>query len=71
MRRSTAAREKVEKDPAQFIEQEIKKFVRTSPDNRLQFLDDYVMWDEPLVHFADGDDPIFTEYKAAHPTRLP
>jgi hypothetical protein len=21
------------------------------------------MWDEPLVGFANGDDPLFTEYK--------
>jgi epoxyqueuosine reductase len=55
--------EKLEKDPSRFIEQEIKEFVCTSPDNRLQFLDNYVIWDEPLVNFADGDDPIFTEYK--------
>jgi len=60
---SAKAKEELETNPAQFIEQEIKEFARTSPDNRLSFLDDYVMWDEPLVGFADGDDPIFTEYK--------
>ncbi|MFC2032672.1 hypothetical protein ACFLUS_04870 [Chloroflexota bacterium] len=26
-------------------------------------MNDYVMWDESLVGFVDGDDPIFTEYK--------
>ncbi len=51
-------------DPAQFISQQVKGFVRGSPDNRLAFIDDYVMWDEPLISFADGDDPIFHEYKA-------
>ena len=50
-------------DSARFIEQKIKDFIQTSPDNRLSFINDYVMWDEPLVGFADGDDPIFTEYK--------
>ena len=60
---SPPARERLQTNPAQFIEQEIREFVRTSPDNRLSFINDYVMWDEPLVKFADGDDPIFTEYK--------
>ena len=50
-------------DPAQFISQQIKRFVGDSPDNRLPFIDNYVMWDEPLIGFADGDDPIFQEYK--------
>jgi len=47
---------------ARFIEQEIKAFARTSPINRLPMTDDFI-FDEPLVQFADGDDPIFTEYK--------
>ncbi len=63
MRLSAKAKEKLETNPAQFVEQEIKEFVHTSPDNRLSFINDYIMWDEPLVSFADGDDPIFTEYK--------
>lgn len=50
-------------DPTQFISQQIKRFVKNSPDNRLTFINDYVMWGEPLVGFADGDDPIFTKYK--------
>ncbi len=49
---------------AQFIEQEIKEFVRTSPANRMPLVAEaYNIFDEPLVRFADGDDPIFTEYK--------
>jgi len=63
MRFSAKAKEKLETNPAQFMEQEIKEFVRTSPDNRLSFFNNYVMWDEPLLSFADGHDPIFTEYK--------
>jgi len=50
-------------DPGRFVEQEIRDFVRTSPANRLPFLDGYRIWDDPLVNFADADDPIFTEYK--------
>jgi epoxyqueuosine reductase len=63
MRLSAKAKKTLETNPAQFVEQEIKKFVRTSPDNRLSFLNDYRIWDEPLVGFADSDDPIFTDYK--------
>ena len=56
---------------AQFIEQEIKTFAGTSPQNRLPMMDNYIIWDEPLVRFADGDDPIFTEYKRIiDPTHL-
>ncbi|MFC1958077.1 epoxyqueuosine reductase [Chloroflexota bacterium] len=57
------AREKLATNPVEFIKQQLGEFVRTSPDNRLPFIRDYVMWDEPLIGFADGDDPIFTEYK--------
>ena len=51
-------------DMAPFIEEEIKAFVRTSPLNHMPTLDNNIIFDEPLVQFADGDDPIFTEYKA-------
>ena len=46
-------------NPVRFIEQKIKEFTRTSPLNRLPFINDYVIWDEPLVKFADSGDPIF------------
>jgi len=56
---------------AQFIEQEIKTFARTSPQNRLPMMDNYIIFDEPLVQFADSADPIFTEYKRIiDPTHL-
>ena len=63
MELSVEMKGRLKNDPAQFITQEIKEYVGSSPDNRLSFMNDYVMWDEPLVQFADGDDPIFTEYK--------
>lgn len=56
-------KEQFQINPAQFIKQEIREFTRTSPLNRLPFINDYIIWDEPLVKFADGDDSIFTEYK--------
>ncbi len=68
---SRQVKERLQTNPAQFIEQEIKEFTRTSPLNRLPFINDYVIWDEPLVKFADGDDPIFAEYKSIiAPTHL-
>ena len=60
-----------EKDAAQFVEQEIKAFARTSPLNRLPLDRDFIIFDEPLVRFADGNDPLFTEYKTIiAPTHL-
>jgi len=55
--------ERLRTNPECFIRQQIKEIVRTSPDNRLSFMNGYKILDEPLVKFADGDDPIFMEYK--------
>ena len=56
---------------ARLITDKIKDFVRTSPRNRMPESDNTPFFDEPLVQFADGDDPIFTEYKAIiAPTHL-
>ncbi|MFH1032694.1 MAG: epoxyqueuosine reductase [Chloroflexota bacterium] len=55
--------EQLPTNPARFIEEKVKEFVHTNPVNFLPFMDNYPLWSEPLVKFADGDDPIFTEYK--------
>ena len=52
-----------ESNPNLFFEELIKEYVRTSPDNRLPAYNNEPIFDEPLVGFADGDDPIFEEYK--------
>ena len=58
-------------EPAQIIEEEIKAFTHTSPLNRMPLSPTDIIFDEPLVHFADGDDPIFDEYKTLiDPTHL-
>ncbi len=49
--------------PAVFIEKAIKNYVAKSPSNRFPAFPDEPIWDDPLVGFADGDDPIFREYK--------
>lgn len=51
-------------DPCRFLEKAIKDYVRTSPLNHLTAFDNSPIVDEPLVGFADGDDPIFGELKS-------
>ncbi len=53
----------IKKDSATFIEAAIKEYVATSPNNIMPDYPGEHMWDEPLVGFADGGDPLFTEYK--------
>ena len=48
---------------AGLIAEEIKRFVQTSPLNRIPTMDNETIYDAPLVQFADGDDPLFAEYK--------
>lgn len=50
-------------DMAQSITGLIKAFVRDSPLNRMPQDANQAIFEEPLVQFADGDDPIFVEYK--------
>jgi epoxyqueuosine reductase QueG len=49
--------------PAQFLEETIKAYIRESPDNCFKDIDGSPIYDEPLVGFADGDDPLFLRYK--------
>lgn len=58
-----STRERFQANPAQFITEHIKTYVRDSSLNRLQTFGGAPIYDEPLVGFADADDPIFTEYK--------
>ena len=45
------------------ITSEIRSFARQSPLNRIPNSEQDFIFDEPLVHFAGSDDPIFTDYK--------
>jgi epoxyqueuosine reductase len=49
--------------PEEYIRQRIKDFVAESPENRMAQLDGAPFFDAPLVGFADGDDPLFTQFK--------
>ena len=41
----------------------IEQLVRDSEKNRLDMIDGTPIFDSPLVGFADGNDPLFVEYK--------
>jgi len=68
---SEKAREWSGTEAAQLITEAIKGFVQTSPLNRMPAMSHQTIYDTPLVQFADGDDPLFTEYRAVvHPGHL-
>jgi epoxyqueuosine reductase QueG len=48
---------------AELIIHEIKSFALQSPRNHMPVSEKDIIFDEPLVQFADGDDSIFNEYK--------
>jgi epoxyqueuosine reductase len=48
---------------AKTISDEIKSFVKESPLNRMVGCANDIYFDEPLVQFVSGADPLFTEYK--------
>jgi len=52
------------KNPNSVLEQLIKNFIKENEQNRRTQLDHGVYWDEPLVGFAAGTDPLFFEYKS-------
>ncbi len=45
------------------IEHEIKNFMRNSPLNRMPDNASQVIFEDPLIRYADGDDYLFTRYK--------
>jgi epoxyqueuosine reductase len=55
--------EKFNKNPAAFLEKAVKDYIAQSPSNYLPSFPGEHIFDEPLVGFADGDDPIFHDYK--------
>lgn len=50
-------------DPNGFIKKAIKSFLQTSSANRLTSFQGQPIFDKPLIGFADGDDPLFVEFK--------
>lgn len=50
-------------NPNRVLEQLVKNFIKDNEKNRRAQLDQGVYWEEPLVGFASGLDPLFFEYK--------
>ncbi len=50
-------------EPERFIERAIKNFLRSNPATSLDCFGNEPIFEKPLVGFADGDDPLFKEYK--------
>jgi epoxyqueuosine reductase len=58
-------------NPAYFIEKEIRDFTSSSELNLMPETTNVVIFDLPLVRFAGGNDPLFTQYKSIiAPTHL-
>jgi epoxyqueuosine reductase len=53
-----------ESQAAEIITKEIRDFAKSAPENRLPYDKDYLIFDEPLVRFAGGEDGLFRDYKA-------
>jgi ferredoxin len=51
------------KNPNRVLEQLVKNFINESQPNRRTQLDCGIYWEEPLVGFTSGMDPLFFEYK--------
>jgi ferredoxin len=51
------------KEPERVLEQQIRNFIHENEKNRRTELGDGLYWEEPLVGFASGTDPLFQEYK--------
>lgn len=53
----------IKNDAATFFSAAIKEYIAISPNNNMPDFPGEHMWDEPLVGFSDGDDPLFLDYK--------
>ncbi|MDH7500375.1 MAG: twin-arginine translocation signal domain-containing protein [candidate division NC10 bacterium] len=52
-----------QEDPAVWIDSVVREFTLHSPLNSLQNAQKEKAWDEPLVGFSRGDDPLYQAYK--------
>ncbi|MEJ2108888.1 MAG: epoxyqueuosine reductase [Acidobacteriota bacterium] len=59
----TAAENGLDSNPAATIESWIKEYTASSPRNSIKNEANEKAWEEPLVGFSRGDDPIFQQYK--------
>ncbi len=59
------AKDRFAENPERFIEGAIWEYVRENAANRLEHFGGEPIFEEPLIGFADGDDPLFADYKKA------
>ncbi|MFQ6110460.1 MAG: hypothetical protein ACE5LX_00370 [Nitrospinota bacterium] len=52
-----------EGEAERYLKRAIREFILKSPDNRLHLIDGEPLFEEPLVAFAQGRDPLFEELK--------
>jgi len=52
------------KNPNSVLEQLIKNFIHENNQNRRTQLDNGLYWEDPLVGFASGTDPLFFQFKS-------
>jgi len=50
-------------NPARWMETLIKDFINKSPENSLKNRTNDKAWEDPIVGFSNGDDPIYQQYK--------
>ena len=50
-------------NPGKWVETFIKDFINRSPENTLQNRANEKAWEDPLVGFSSGDDPLYQDYK--------
>jgi len=51
------------KNQAIWLEETIRNFINRSPENTLKNKENDRAWEDPLVGFSSGDDPLYQEYK--------
>ncbi len=60
---TTEIKERLRTSPERAVEETIKAFVATSPLNLMPSTRKWAIFDEPLVRFVSGDDPLYQRYK--------
>ncbi len=60
---TTEIKERLRTSPELVVTEMIKAFVATSPLNLMPSTREWTIFDEPLVRFVSGDDPLYTRYK--------
>ncbi|HUS79308.1 MAG TPA: epoxyqueuosine reductase [Patescibacteria group bacterium] len=53
----------MQRDTASWLERTIKEFVNESPENTMRNEENERAWDEPIVGFSSGADPLYRFYK--------